>query len=403
MNQIESLKTVYLQLKQEKESIKKEWTIFPTDYLNYLQNLYQKLEIIDLKGCKIKHFVRFNSYLSRLVNNVGREFSTIQQFEIKIKEWAVQKAAAQFLHQRYRLLKIAEKNTHQSAKSFYKKICQNQVEILGVNTGENTVIWEIWKNGKEKSYLYPSLHLLPENSNILPPTLLTALERCDLLALEFVTFDEKKLKRVGQKGGLEDVIKKNFAKKQLKKLIELSEQVVDPELVEINAKNTKLVNETNKYRMTYPHEIKPLFLRPGVEFNLGEIALKNKIKIVSLEEEEDHLLFCAQLLRDQNLQPLKIYPSGYLSSEEGVFLSIDAWQQGSLKNVRKALKINPIDMESVKKRNRQMVVRLVQLLEKQRVFTSIGLYHFIGKENLIELLKKEGYQARPLKAKDLTF
>jgi uncharacterized protein YbaP (TraB family) len=52
--------------------------------------------------------------------------------------------------------------------------------------------------------------------------------------------------------------------------------------------------------------------------------------------------------------------------------------------------------QGIDARNRRMLESLLPELESKRVFVAIGALHLPGKSGLIELLRKEGFDLKPL-------
>ena len=47
-------------------------------------------------------------------------------------------------------------------------------------------------------------------------------------------------------------------------------------------------------------------------------------------------------------------------------------------------------------RNKNWVGQLKNILKEKNIFIAVGAGHLVGKNGLIELLKKEGYTVKPL-------
>ena len=83
---------------------------------------------------------------------------------------------------------------------------------------------------------------------------------------------------------------------------------------------------------------------------------------------------------------------------------LTSYKNQQLKEIENSLNNTEFDMEEnqdllLNNRNKNWVQQLKDIMEKESAFIAVGAGHLVGKQGLIELLKKEGYIVTPLKNK----
>lgn len=80
---------------------------------------------------------------------------------------------------------------------------------------------------------------------------------------------------------------------------------------------------------------------------------------------------------------------------------ITVYKTQRLTEIEKLFKDSEFGMEEhqdilLNDRNKNWVKQLITLMQNQSVFTAVGAAHLVGKEGLINLLRKEGYTLKPV-------
>jgi uncharacterized protein YbaP (TraB family) len=143
-----------------------------------------------------------------------------------------------------------------------------------------------------------------------------------------------------------------------------------------------------------------------MDFSLSLRAAGAGLKVIGLETLEEQLSFLEDMPMDQQLKLLdqallehdlveEIHLQMVDSYLVGDLVALNAQAEDQLNLLEPAAKAYFME-QGIDARNRRMLESLLPELESKRVFVAIGALHLPGKSGLIELLRKEGFDLKPL-------
>ena len=275
---------------------------------------------------------------------------------------------------------------------------QQAGEKLKSNENDNSLLWEVSGNGlSQPSYLFGSFHLMCKDDIRFSAQLLQAVKNSREIYMELDLDDPSILL-----GGL--MLMNMNGGKTLKDLYSQKEY----EKVERFFKDSLLIS------MAFFQSMKPAFLESmlypkmmpcriisGVEEELVVVAKKEKKEIQGLETMAFQAsVFDSIPYADQAKELLKTIDS--LNSYKRFFDTLTrVYKSQQLEEIEKMFSKAEFGMEDnqdllLNNRNKNWVVRLKTVMNKESVFVAVGAGHLVGKQGLISLLRKEGFELRAL-------
>ena len=271
-------------------------------------------------------------------------------------------------------------------------------EKLKSSNDDNSLLWEVKGNGlSQPSYLFGSFHLLCKDDIRFSAQLLQAVKNSREIYMELDLDDPSVLL-----GGL--MLMNMNGGKTLKDLYSQK----DYEKVERFFKDSLFIS------MAFFQNMKPAFLESilypkmmpcktisGVEEELVVVAKKEKKEIQGLETMAFQAsVFDSIPYADQAKELLKTIDS--LNSYKRFFDTLTrVYKSQQLDEIEKMFSKAEFGMEDnqdllLNNRNKNWVARLKTVMNKEPVFVAVGAGHLVGKQGLISLLRKEGFELRAL-------
>ena len=282
--------------------------------------------------------------------------------------------------------------------SFFLLSSCNAQQKLKVNKDENTMLWQIsGKEIKQTSFLFGTFHLMCKDDISFSSQLKAAVTNTNVVYLEMDMDDPSimlsGLKLMSMKDGakLQDLYKpEEYAK--------ISSYFKDSLHMPIGMLQT--VKPFFLAAMLYP-KMMPCKAVSGVEEELMKFAKMQKKEIKGLETMEfQAAVFDSIPYKEQAKELLKSIDS--IASYQKYFVKMmSVYKQQQLSSMEGLLKDTEFGMEDhqdllLNDRNKNWVKQLKNMLPNQSVFVAVGAGHLVGKQGLINLLKKEGYTLTPI-------
>ncbi len=278
--------------------------------------------------------------------------------------------------------------------------CKAQPHAISLQTNKdnNTLLWEISGHGlTSPSYLFGTFHLLCSNDIHFSNNLKQGLKNTDEVYLELDLDDPSVL----LSGML--LMNMNDGKK-----------IKDLYTPEDYKRVEGFFKDSLNYPLTLFQSMKPAFLESmfypkmmpcktisGVEEELMKIAKEDKKEIRGLETMAFQAsVFDSIPYAEQAKELLKTLDS--MDAYKHFFDTlITVYKSQNLQAIETMFSKSEFGMEDnqdllLNNRNRNWVKQLKEIMQKERVFVAVGAGHLVGEQGLIALLKKEGYQVRPL-------
>lgn len=256
------------------------------------------------------------------------------------------------------------------------------------------ILYAVEKEGYKTSYLFGTIHMIPEENIFLSDTLLGALYQCDELVLEADVFNANpaELLKYGQlpNGGKLDTA-----------LTKADYALLD------SALKAGMGAGLAVFKQFKPFMIDAMLMAGAVpkgtvpwEKVLTDNALNNEKTISYLETIEQQLSFFDSIpVRKQLEQTV-----AYLREEGGMEAEyqklVTAYLAGDVERLHDFMTESIDDPRYLyfllEKRNRSWVPKITEGMKTKRLFVAVGAGHLPGETGVLNLLKKQGFSVTPL-------
>ena len=263
----------------------------------------------------------------------------------------------------------------------------------------NSLLWEVsGKKVKSPSYIFGTMHLIPNADFLFPETLKKKVKAADVLVMEIGGLSEQ-MKAMQlmmlDSGTMFDY----FSKEQLDSIFSYTEENLG-------------FNEA-QIRMTFgkmkPFILMQLFTQDAFgenpesyEMTLEKIAKKNEIEVLGLETIEEQMGFIDNLSPSDQvnmiMETLRSEDNGMKETREliDVYLSQDIEKIHTF-TVSSDASSPEFEEDFLNKRNVNWIAPIKKIIKKNKAFIAVGAAHLGGPNGVIALLKKEGYTLTPIK------
>src|SRR5690554_4710223 len=270
---------------------------------------------------------------------------------------------------------------------------------IAQDTPTSSLLWEVTgKKVKSPSYIFGTMHLIPNDDFLFPETLKEKVQGSDILVMEIGGLSEQ-MKAMQlmmlDTGTMFDY----FNKEQLDSLFTYTE--------------TELGFDEAKMRMAFgkmkPFVLLQLFTKDAFgenpqsyEMSLEKIAKANEIEVLGLETVEEQIGFIDNLSSkeqvDMIMEALRSGDTGEIEMRK----LIEVYLSQDIDEIHKYATTS--DMSSpefeedfLNKRNKNWIAPIQKIIKKNKAFIAVGAAHLGGPQGVIELLKAEGYTLTPVK------
>lgn len=271
--------------------------------------------------------------------------------------------------------------------------------VTAQETPANSLLWEVTgKKVKSPSYIFGTMHIIPNEDFLFPETLKDKVKAADILVMEIGGLSEQ-MKAIQlmmlDSGSMFDY----FTKEQEDSIFAFTKET--------------LGFEEEQMRMAFgkmkPFILMQLFTKDAFgenpqsyEMTLESIAKANDIEVLGLETIEEQMGFIDNLSpKDQVNMIMEALRSGDKGVAEtrkliDVYLSQDI---DKIHNYTTTSDISSPEFEEdfLNKRNKNWIAPIKNIIKKNKAFIAVGAAHLGGPNGVIELLKAEGYTLTPVK------
>lgn len=264
---------------------------------------------------------------------------------------------------------------------------------------ENSLLWKISGNGLEKpSYLFGTIHMIPKKDYFFTEQMQSVLNATDVLVIEADMFTMS----------LADKIKLASAAifpdgKRLNNYLDSADYYEFKRLI-VDSIGIKAKKFDKKYSRFKPFYLAAFLMKEYVgkirtyEEELFKMSKKQGKSLRALETVEfqmnlvDNLTIEEQLGSISDMEDFRMY-----------YELVEAYKQQDLSELYKLALIEyDIDSEFMKifvnNRNHDWVPKIITMAKNESCFIAVGALHIVGKDGLISLLKKAGYEVSSVKA-----
>lgn len=270
--------------------------------------------------------------------------------------------------------------------------------LLSAQQVPNALLWKISGKGlTQPSYLYGTLHAVCREDMRFTEGMLVGLDNAQQLALEIDITDP----------ALTAKMQKAMLMKGNTRLPDL----LPPADYELLA---QYFQDSLSLNLAGFSQLQPVFLSSFIynkllgcfaqsfEAQLSQMAIQQEIPIAGLETIEEQMkVFEVISYRDQAEMLLQSIVE-YDELQEAYWNMVVSYKNqdlSSLYHVIMDIRIGMKDYEKVMLTNRNLrwIPRMEQMAKSKPTFFAVGAAHLPGKEGLISLLRKSGYQVEPVK------
>lgn len=277
--------------------------------------------------------------------------------------------------------------------------CKSQpVEKYPYNKDDNSLLWEISGKGITKpSYLFGTFHLMCKDDINLGKNLKEALKNSDEVYFELDLDDMSNM--------LGALLFMNMRNDTTLRDLYSAEQYKKVE---------SFFTDSLKMPIGFMQKIKPLLLQAllypkmmscksmsGVEEVLMKLAKENKKEIKGFETMAFQASIFDSIPYDVQAKELLKGIDSIADYKKSFDSLLTVYKTQRLSDIEKLFtnsEFGVVDNQEIllDNRNKNWVAQLKNLLHKKGLFIAVGAGHLVGKNGLIELLRKEGYTLRPV-------
>lgn len=268
----------------------------------------------------------------------------------------------------------------------------------------SSLLWEIKKPGlKHKTYLYGTIHIISKKYYYFPKSLEDKIKKSKQVVLEIVDMEENKMEILpfimlpeGQQ------MKDFFTPEQYDTLLQHVEK-------KLGLNKTLFEMSMGKMKPFFIMQLLAMDLNmsetESYDMNINKLAKTNKkTSLIGLETALEQIRFFDSI-PFENMGEMIMEQIRKSDNSENMFEQMQAIY--ATQNLDSLYNFAYGEMESMEnksfeeilliKRNENWIPKIKQLIHLQPTFIAVGAMHLGGKDGLIELLRKEGYEVNPVK------
>ncbi len=255
----------------------------------------------------------------------------------------------------------------------------------------NSLLWKISGNDLAKpSYLFGTIHLLPEDQYFFTDKMHEALNATEVLALE-ASLDIPISEQIKMAG---DMIMPD-GKSWKDYMTEEEYAAVKSAFVDSLGMKEKKVEKYSKIRPVYVSGVVLSELLGKVkmyEQELSSMAKKSKKEIIGLETIQEQMEIVSAMSIEDQIEDLKSSTASMLRDYNEMLIAYTSQNLSELEKVgTESEGFDKIEAKLLTERNDKWIIAMKGLLAKQSTFFAVGAMHLVGESGLIAQLKAAGY------------
>lgn len=251
------------------------------------------------------------------------------------------------------------------------------------------------KNLEKPSFIYGTIHIMPEKDFIISESVKSALKSCNELAMEIdLNMDLKtqiemiKLSMLPDGKTISDITTKENA-----------ERIRNFCIDSIKWKESKY-NKTSRFKPFFLSSIITQELigkSKSYEIEFKKLAKKNKMSMSGLETIQFQMNLMSEISDEEQIRMLLLglnTDNSEFKKLLSAYLKKDINLLGSLMN---DAEFSPEFYSNfIVKRNQKWIPVIAELIQKKSAFIAVGAAHLPGEEGVLHLLKESGYTITPV-------
>lgn len=276
-----------------------------------------------------------------------------------------------------------------------------QTNEFSYQKNDNTLLWEVSGNGlANPSYLFGTFHLMCKDDMVFSKNFTNALSNANTLVMEIDLSDAK-----NTFGAIEFLKMKNDT--TLKKILSQNEY----------NRLSSFFKDSLKMSLSFFENMKPVFLQAlfypkmmsckqsgSLEEAIMTQAKKANKQIKGLETIELQSALLDNISYQEQAKTLMELIDDFKNQKRNFEQLLMSYKSQNAKEMSKLIETDP-EMKNQKpelldNRNINWVKQFETLLPNASLFVAVGAGHLFGEMGLIQLLRKKGYQLRPVENKN---
>lgn len=263
---------------------------------------------------------------------------------------------------------------------------------------QSSLLWKIeGKNLKKPSYLFGTIHVIPQKDYFEPKGMMESLEKSDLFVGELNLTDSsaigmEMMTNMAMKN--DTTLEMLLSPKEYKKLDSFFVSKMGMGL-ELFKSFKPILLSTMLLPLTSGEEV------TSYEMELLKKANQKGIPMAGLESVSEQMSFIDKLPYTYQAKELMKVMDGDNKDDDFAVL-IEAYKSQNIEILAEEIKKqtqSSLAMEGIllNDRNKNWISKIEDLINKQSCFFAVGAGHLGGKEGVINLLKQKGYKLSPIR------
>ena len=261
----------------------------------------------------------------------------------------------------------------------------------------SSLLWEITgKDIVKPSYLFGTIHMLPEDQYFFSEKMKSSLNSADVLAMEVdmnVSLADQ-MKMAGEMIMPDGKTWKDY-------MTEEEYSAVMSAFVDSLGMKEKKIEKYSKIRPIYVSGIILTELLGKVkmyEKELTSLAKKEKKTIIGLETLQEQMEIVGSIPLEDQIEDLKSSTAGMIRDYNEMLAAYTSQNLADLEKVgNESEGFDKMEAKLLTERNERWVKTIQEQLAKTSTFYAVGALHLVGEEGLINQLQEAGYSVKPIK------
>lgn len=274
--------------------------------------------------------------------------------------------------------------------------CKSEPSTTDTPFDGNTLLYKIEGNNIQPSYLFGTIHLLPQEDFELETKVEDAFEQADKLVLE-IDMDDPKLQQ--------EMMKYSMMPGDLSIEQFLSEEDyarLDAELKASSGMGLEAVKKMKPF-MLYSMLMTKYMGEQVASFELEfvQMAIKMQKEVLGLEEIKEQFAVFDSIPYEQQVEDIVEMMNEEDKTKDIFRNMIELYKaedvEGLYNTFGEYYKENPREIELLlHQRNRNWIARIGELAKDKKVFFGVGAGHLGGEQGVLNLLRQAGYTVQPI-------
>ena len=281
--------------------------------------------------------------------------------------------------------------------SFFTSLIVAGSTIGSVAQETSSLLWEITgKDIAKPSYLFGTIHMLPEDQYFFSDKMKSSLNSADVLAMEVdmnVSLADQ-MKMAGEMVMPDGKTWKDY-------MTEEEYSAVMSAFVDSLGMKEKKIEKYSKIRPIYVSGIILTELLGKVkmyEKELTGLAKKEKKTIIGLETLQEQMEIVGSIPLEDQIEDLKSSTAGMIRDYNEMLAAYTSQNLSDLEKIgTESEGFDKMEAKLLTERNERWVKTIQEQLAKTSTFYAVGALHLVGEEGLINQLQEAGYSVTPIK------